>query len=532
MNRIKSLCFIIFVGLSVFLFLCSYTSSNSQNLDLDSSNIAAIKLGLRKVQSDPEESLSLLTKSYEHCIQKNDFENAIQCLIGITDIERFRGNYNVAFEKLWDALILTDKQKNEKNIVTIHRNLGILYGIYNKDSSAIHHLSLSLKIAKNLKEKESVKYGEMIASYFSLASIHRDNEQYDLALHYLDSCYLLNPSKILPYVETDKGYLYLKLGNLELAEKHLGNANGYLYQNNERYLVVSYSFMGDLKLAQNEPDSALFYYTKSLKTIEAKKAYVEFKPEILKKISSLYLKKYNYVNAYEYLNASTEVSDSLFNAKSDQNNKLFEIKNKYKEAVLEKDKLVQKQNELIKQKNAAQVRLQFLFGFLVLLGIAGFIFFRLRVKLKKLNLKQIMEKEKNSAILDVKSKELTTYALQMIDKEKALHELLEIIKEVAPAKFNSLHNKYSNRNNKLWEEFNMRFVEVNSNFYEKLREKYADLTPTEQKHCALIRLNFDSNEMAQILNISLQSVHTSRYRIRKKLKLTHELSLSNFIATL
>ncbi|BAX81871.1 hypothetical protein ALGA_3573 [Labilibaculum antarcticum] len=521
-----------FAGLAVSVFFSSYTNSNYQHDDLDTSYIDTIKLGLGEIQTDPEKSLGLLTKSYEHCMQKKDFGNAIRCLIGITDIERFRGNYNLAFEKLWDALLLTDKYGNEKNIITIHRNLGILYGIYNKDSSAINHLSLSLKKAKILNEKESVKNGEIIASYFSLSSIYRDNEQYDLALNYLDSCYLLNPDKNLPYVETDKGYLYLKMGNLKLAEKHLYNASKYLTRNNERYLVVCYSFIGDLKLAQNEPDSALYYYSKSLNTIEAKKAYVEFRPDLLRKISSLHLKKNNYVNAYNYLNASTKVSDSLFNATSDQNNKLFEIKNKYKEALLEKETLLQAQNVLIEQKNAAQVRLRLLIGLIVLLGVSGFLFFRLRVKLKKLSLKQIMEMEKNSAVLEVKSKELTTYALQMIDKEKALHELLEIIREVAPGKHHSLHSKYANRNNKLWEEFNMRFVEVNSDFYEKLREKYPDLTPTEQKHCALIRLNFDSNEMAQILNISLQSIHTSRYRIRKKLKLLHETSLSNFIAEL
>ena len=82
----------------------------------------------------------------------------------------------------------------------------------------------------------------------------------------------------------------------------------------------------------------------------------------------------------------------------------------------------------------------------------------------------------------------------------------------------------------MWNDFNRRFIEINNQFYAKLRQKHPDLTATELKHCALIKLNLDNLEMSKILNISLQSVHTSRYRIRKKLNLLQEENLSNYIA--
>ena len=133
-----------------------------------------------------------------------------------------------------------------------------------------------------------------------------------------------------------------------------------------------------------------------------------------------------------------------------------------------------------------------------------------------MRLRQELEDEKSRELIDVKSKELASYSLQMIDKDKALNELLQTIKVVSPEKYGSLKHKYGKQANKLWEEFNLRFLEINSDFYTRLSGKHPNLTTTEQKHCALIKLSFDSNEMAQILNISLQSVHTSRYRIRKK----------------
>ncbi len=143
-----------------------------------------------------------------------------------------------------------------------------------------------------------------------------------------------------------------------------------------------------------------------------------------------------------------------------------------------------------------------------------------------------LQKEKNDAIMEVKSKELTSYALQLIDKDQAINEMMEMLKSEAPVSHKTMRNKINKNSKNLWDEFNMRFMEVNSKFYENLREKHPDLTPTEQKHCALIKLNFDSKEMAHLLNISHNSVHISRYRIRKKMKLSREDSLSNYIADL
>jgi len=62
--------------------------------------------------------------------------------------------------------------------------------------------------------------------------------------------------------------------------------------------------------------------------------------------------------------------------------------------------------------------------------------------------------------------------------------------------------------------------------------QHDSLTPTEEKHCELIKLKFDSKEMARLLNISVSSVHISRYRIRKKMRLERGDDLSNYIASI
>ena len=69
-------------------------------------------------------------------------------------------------------------------------------------------------------------------------------------------------------------------------------------------------------------------------------------------------------------------------------------------------------------------------------------------------------------------------------------------------------------------------------FYEQLNFKYPKLSRGDQKLCALVKLNLSSKEMAKLLGISIESVHTNRYRLRKKLGLTREVSLTEFVAKL
>ena len=83
-----------------------------------------------------------------------------------------------------------------------------------------------------------------------------------------------------------------------------------------------------------------------------------------------------------------------------------------------------------------------------------------------------------------------------------------------------------------WKEFEARFTAVNQSFYKNLKEKYPDLGQTDLKICALVKLNFSSKDMSSLLGISFESVHTSRYRLRKKFKLDRNENLADFIASL
>ncbi len=82
---------------------------------------------------------------------------------------------------------------------------------------------------------------------------------------------------------------------------------------------------------------------------------------------------------------------------------------------------------------------------------------------------------------------------------------------------------------KEWTDFDRHFESLNKNFYTKIKSAYPEISPNDLKICALIKMNLSIKEMADILNISPDSVKTARYRLRKKLQLNTEDNLTEFV---
>ena len=76
-------------------------------------------------------------------------------------------------------------------------------------------------------------------------------------------------------------------------------------------------------------------------------------------------------------------------------------------------------------------------------------------------------------------------------------------------------------------------MEITSPFINKLDSLYSKLTPREIEICNMIKNGMTSKEIAQSLKISVETVHKTRYNIRRKLGILHEeINLSSFLKTL
>ena len=61
-------------------------------------------------------------------------------------------------------------------------------------------------------------------------------------------------------------------------------------------------------------------------------------------------------------------------------------------------------------------------------------------------------------------------------------------------------------------------------------EQFPDLKKNDLKLCVYLRMGLSSKEMASLLNTSVRSIETARYRLRKKLSIGSGDNLLEFIS--
>jgi hypothetical protein len=162
--------------------------------------------------------------------------------------------------------------------------------------------------------------------------------------------------------------------------------------------------------------------------------------------------------------------------------------------------------------------------------------------LKMLSEQRIMTIEKDrleQEVLD-KSHEISSSALRLSNKNQLLEALKEGIigikkapetQKPAIAKLVRLIDS-SLTNNDDWILFETNFNHINSKFYEHLSEKHPHLSSNDLRFCAFLKMNLSTKELAALLNVSVRSLELKRYRLRKKLDLSHEENLIDFLLSI
>ncbi|MFY0629006.1 MAG: LuxR family transcriptional regulator [Flavobacteriaceae bacterium] len=137
--------------------------------------------------------------------------------------------------------------------------------------------------------------------------------------------------------------------------------------------------------------------------------------------------------------------------------------------------------------------------------------------------------------IDAKSRELGLSTMNLIKRNELLgtikKELGSIKKEDDITNVIKLINKNLNTSDD-WKLFEEAFENADKGFIKKLKAQHSNLTSNDLRLCTYLRLNLSSKEIAPLLNISIRSVEVKRYRLRKKMNLPHEASLTNYILQL
>ena len=122
-----------------------------------------------------------------------------------------------------------------------------------------------------------------------------------------------------------------------------------------------------------------------------------------------------------------------------------------------------------------------------------------------------------------KQSEMIESIQSILDNENDLNQLKSKIKK--SIKINAI-----NKNE--WLSFEKNLMQSHEEFVHKLTQKFTYLTARDIKLCIYLKMNLSSKEIAPLMNISFRGVELHRYRLRKKLALHQDESLSKFMINL
>ena len=451
-------------------------------------------------------------------INLNDYKSALQNLL--------------ESEKNYTAI------DDQTGIAMVNLDLAIVYTHFQEDLKSIEATKKAAMIYK--KEGRAMNYA---VSLIDMCSSYLDIKETDSVLKYLPIAEKIVEGKhqlASAYVQQHYGNLYSQLGKYDEAIEHLKHSlninktidDSSLNSNLFNFLVENYKKKGNKNTA----------YRYALKSDSVSKI-IDDKYERLKSLLTL-ANASSDVNKHEQSRASfmsyIELKDSILGAEKFKEIAALET---FYEAEKRENliKIQQQENDLLSTKNtAANNRNIALIISLLLLAVLAYALIS-KFKLKATQQEALtkvkeLENDNLNQKIEYQKRELASKALHIAQKNEMLIELkqdLTAIKkdENANTKVNHLINKLhiDKQIDDNWEQFTNQFIEMNPDFYKNITNLYGDLTKNDMRLIALLKMKYDSNSIASLLNISLEGVKKARYRLRKKLNLTSDKNLEKHI---
>ncbi len=398
----------------------------------------------------------------------------------------------------------------------------------------------------------------------------RYNKVLELADQNVETALKLNNPMLLSRLFAMKGVSYTKLGFLKEARIAMDQAASFGEKipnadESHAHIGISYSNIAQiLQESKNSSDSILFYLSQSVKEFQLvsnkselksggiialnnlglfylsinkcdsaekyillanhlsnhydESKFIRIKIQTIQNLGTLYFKKKEYqkaINAYE-----NALKMALFSKMTEQKKSIYEgmsevygaMKNKEMENVFlrkysmladslnEEDKLQIKEIALLKPEE--EIRLSTVNMILVIFigGSIFLIFFLLRKQTQFVKKTYLEENDNTKLVAEQGDSEI-------------LNEIINLAKKNDPT-------------------FLPKFKAFSPTFIDKLLSITPDLLVSELEICVLLRLNFETKEIARYGNFSVKAVQGKKHRIRKKLKITSREDLHLWMTNL
>ena len=451
-----------------------------------------------------------------------------------------------------------DGKKDRGNSVagktTCFSNLGRIEIELNNYESALIYFENALEVQKKNYEDKSQSENEVeklasLRSYlnprFLLADLYYKWGMFDLAMKQIaiiDSLSL----PVYKKIELDTNSIQDQYFNRVLGLTYELKTQIYTDQNN--FEASKDAFLFSSKLLQEWPiylsrsyaSSAKSYFKqdslyKSLQQIDKGLRICQLKGLDVEEISLLQLKM-DFFEKSKLNKSAIDIAMDILKKKS--------IIEDYRmsgiiESVEIKSELYRSRNQLLDSKRKQRF-LQIVVGVLML--VSGLIVISYRnTKRHSEQIAIINEQENKITQADLKNKEaelvnLSTFVLSKNDvltsivKELEYHTTLINTKEDQNS-LKPLKKKIQNfiDDGLDWEDYKVQFTNVYPNFVESLISRNQEISNNDIKLCCYLKMNMNTKDIAQLFGLTVRAVENKRYRLRKKLSLEKETSLTTFI---
>ncbi|KMQ62894.1 hypothetical protein ACM39_17415 [Chryseobacterium sp. FH2] len=445
---------------------------------------------------------------------------SIKQLDSLTEKYRIDGDINKSIELNKKALQQYQKQNDKHGIIATQINMGGLLWFLHKYKESLEYLESAENNLRKIKDLSlcAKLYGEYGRNYASLGLLQQSNTNLDWSIIFAKKIEDRREREKLLYF-----YYTWKLANFEELKK-IDSIN--FYQKKRLELTaqpLTFVHIAEKHLKNNDLDTAEYYLNKALELTGDFSLYQ--RSMTLSAYGKLYTQKQDYKKALNYYLQSLAISEQLsrktdikstYKAISDTYKQLNDIekKNEYlekysdikdsidqseREALsLPIDKIIQEENQKEQKEKIKYIGLALAIATISIVTI--FLLVRRHLKKQKQTEEIIIETLHETGELKVKLNE-------------AFEELSKLAMTNDPF-------------------FLTRFKEVYPEFYETLTTRYPHLTANDIKFSAFLRLNLSTKTIAQYKNISVRTIESRKYRLRKKLDLASDVDLNKWMMDL
>lgn len=292
-------------------------------------------------------------------------------------------------------------------------------------------------------------------------------------------------------------------------------------------IAISENYLADAEIKISEVNQLIKTY--HLNDLELKVAYFE-------QSSAFFFKQKKFETAFIYQDSFMQFKDSL--TKQRDASMISNI-----EAQLMTEKHLSDLALLEKEKRVQQLTKNFIIvvSGLIVLFLTVFIY-HLRQRQKRKQKIMELEKDKTDAELHIAKKELHSFMSGLRKKNKLIEqfkdEITQLKKNLTPEVISEREQTIQKLANSTiltdedWINFKRMFNAVHKDFFQKLTTLFPQLTVSEIRLLALIKLNLSNVEIASVIGVSIFSVRKTSLRLRKKLNIVAHSDLFEFVESL